>query len=170
MPLRADSNSFVITWTEVVTVREITRWQNKSQNGGTKFYCVFRLLVSSEFKLIISYVLLPSTKVRPYPDKQIVKFVFQLFSSQAREINYMRPRPAAARRHRGISKPFAMCELVSSAGCVVMPAGNCCHRQMSVRPSTLFVSCWLRLTNYSRAYACVDLHLHIRHISPKSDT
>lgn len=46
VPLPADSNSCVITRSEVVTVREITRWQNKSQNGGSIFYYVFRLLVS----------------------------------------------------------------------------------------------------------------------------
>jgi hypothetical protein len=108
VPLPAHSNSCVITRSEVVTVREITRWQNKSQNGGTKFYYMFRLLVSLGFKLIISRVLLPSTEARPHTKQQIANFVFQLFSSQACEINYLRPWPAAARRHRGISKPFAM--------------------------------------------------------------
>jgi len=53
-----------------------------------------------------------------------------------------------------------MCEQVSCAVCVVMPAVNCCDRRMSVRPSTLFVSCWLPLTYYSRACPCVDSHLH----------
>ena len=170
MPLPAHSNRCVITRSEVVTVRELTKWQNKSQNGSTNFYYVFRLLVSSEFKLIISCVLLPSTKARAYPKKQIANFVFKLFSSEACEMKYVRPWPASARRHRGISKPFAMCEPAISAGCVIMPAGMCFHPQMSVRPPTLFVSCCLRLTYYSRTCACVDSHLHIPHTSPRSDT
>jgi len=71
--------------------------------------CVpFACVVGWGFKLIVSCVLLPLTEARPYPKKQIVSF--ELFSTQASEINYVyvRPWPAAARRQHGISESFSM--------------------------------------------------------------
>jgi hypothetical protein len=134
VPLRAVTNSCVITRSEVVTVLKITRWQNKSQNGGTKFCYVFRLLVSLEFKPIISCVLSPSTKARPYPKYQVVNSVFRLFSSQTCEIKLHAAVTCGCTQAPWSieSNPLAMCELVNCAGCVVMPARSCCHRQMSV--------------------------------------